>query len=574
MSRSLSDDLGRRRWTPWPNPKTSMKAGDSTQVETSQLLRAGTEAAEDSSLEDYQKYQGEIFCNRALNMKRIRAVGFDMDYTLAQYIPETFEILAHRGAMQKLVNHMDYPAEILDLPDYDPTVYQRGLMIDKHRGNVIKMDRHMYVKVAFHGTQPMPKEERVKVYGQMKQKDFSSGAYANIDTLFSLPDAFMFSQLVTFVDKNLDKYPQLRNKPYEQIYKDVRRSVDLCHRDGVIKDRVSEDPGKYIESEPGIVDLLKRLKLSGRKVFLLTNSLWDYTNTVMNHICGNSRKEDLTLDWLDLFDVVIVGACKPAFLEDPNLALFRVHPEDGRLSNMDNALFDPPSKSLAEGKVFQGGNWNHLHYLMQDVVSSGEQIMYVGDHMFSDVIRGKRSLGWRTALVVPELAAEVDVSLREAVRGKRIADLRELRDELDEWVDRLSLLLVSCQNDEACSLTAKVDQIEEELTKAQQELKAVTVAFSEELRTYHQSFHPVWGQMFKVGYQNSRFAQQVENYACLYTSKVSNLGLVSPEMHFRTQNDLMPHDQLEDTPIRRVLRTRADNVLSQFEEAEADGPAT
>ena len=29
----------------------------------------------------------------------------------------------------------------------------------------------------------------------------------------------------------------------------------------------------------------------------------------------------------------------------------------------------------------------------------------------------------------------------------------------------------------------------------------------------------------QVGYQNSRFAQQVENYACLYTSKVcSNLS--------------------------------------------------
>lgn len=43
----------------------------------------------------YQRYQGEIFCNRALNMKRIKAVGFDMDYTLAQYIPETFELLGN-----------------------------------------------------------------------------------------------------------------------------------------------------------------------------------------------------------------------------------------------------------------------------------------------------------------------------------------------------------------------------------------------------------------------------------------------------------------------------------------------
>jgi hypothetical protein len=63
-----------------------------------------------------QRYNGEIFCNRALNMRTIRAVGFDMDYTLAQYIPETFEILAHRGAMQKLVNTMGYPKEILSLP--------------------------------------------------------------------------------------------------------------------------------------------------------------------------------------------------------------------------------------------------------------------------------------------------------------------------------------------------------------------------------------------------------------------------------------------------------------------------
>jgi len=514
--------------------------------------------------EPFQKYQGEIFCNRALNMKRIRAVGFDMDYTLAQYIPETFEILAHRGAMAKLVNVMGYPAEILSLPDYDPTYFQRGLMIDKRRGNIIKMDRHMYVKVAFHGTTLMPKAERVATYGTMKHKDYTPADFANIDTLFSLPDAFMYSQLVSFVDAHRDTHPALRDKSYAQIYKDVRRSVDLCHRDGVIKDEVMEDPARYIESEPGIVDLLKRLKLSGRKVFLMTNSLWDYTHAVMNHICGKSRKDQWDFEWLDLFDLVIVGACKPSFLEDPNLSLFRVHPEDGRLSNMDAALFDPAATSLAQGKVFQGGNWQHLHYLLGDAVTSGEQVMYVGDHMFSDVIRGKRSLGWRTTLVVPELEHEVDVGLQEAMRVKRIEELRELRDELDEWGDRLALLLVDCNNDDNCAVSSKGEQIEAELRKAREELQEVTKAFAEELKQLHESFHPVWGQMFKVGYQNSRFAQQVQSYACLYTSKVSNLGLVSPEMHFRTQLDVMPHDALEDSPIRRVLRTRANSVLENL----------
>eukprot|EP00291_Cryptomonas_curvata_P019243 CAMPEP_0172161178 /NCGR_PEP_ID=MMETSP1050-20130122/5978_1 /TAXON_ID=233186 /ORGANISM="Cryptomonas curvata, Strain CCAP979/52" /LENGTH=507 /DNA_ID=CAMNT_0012831041 /DNA_START=364 /DNA_END=1887 /DNA_ORIENTATION=- len=498
-------------------------------------------------------------------MKRVKAVGFDMDYTLAQYIPETFEILAHRGAMEKLVNFMGYPAQILSLPDYDPNFFQRGLIIDKQRGNIIKMDRHMYVKIAHHGMRALDTEERRAIYGTLNQKSFSSEVYANIDTLFSLPDAFMFCQLVDFKDANSDIYPAMRDKSYAQIYKDVRRSVDLCHRDGVIKDRVSAEPERYIQAEPGIVDMLRRLKQSGRKVFLVTNSLWEYTHAVMNHICGRSRRDAWTLGWLDLFDVVIVGAGKPGFLEDPNLPLLRVHTADGRLSNMDNALFDPPEVSLAQGKVFQGGNWQHLHYLLRDAVTSGEQVMYVGDHMFSDVIRGKRSLGWRTALVVPELAHEVDVTLQQSVRWRRITELRELRDELDEWVDRLSLMQSACDADgDGCSLTPKRAQIAEELAKASGELTAVKSAFSSELRAYHSAFHPVWGQMFKVGYQNSRFAQQVQSYACLYTSKVSNLGLVSPEMNYRTQSDMMPHDQLEDTPLRRMLKARGNSIVESF----------
>lgn len=54
----------------------------------------------------------QIFCNRSLNMKNIVAVGFDMDYTLAQYKPETFETLAYEGTIRKLVNNLGYPAEV------------------------------------------------------------------------------------------------------------------------------------------------------------------------------------------------------------------------------------------------------------------------------------------------------------------------------------------------------------------------------------------------------------------------------------------------------------------------------
>ena len=38
------------------------------------------------------------------------------------------------------------------------------------------------------------------------------------------------------------------------------------------------------------------------------------------------------------------------------------------------------------------------------------EILYVGDHLYSDVLRSKRTLGWRTALVVPEIEDEMIVA--------------------------------------------------------------------------------------------------------------------------------------------------------------------
>ena len=38
-----------------------------------------------------------------------QAIGFDMDYTLSQYRPETFEVLAYNLTISKLVNNFNYP---------------------------------------------------------------------------------------------------------------------------------------------------------------------------------------------------------------------------------------------------------------------------------------------------------------------------------------------------------------------------------------------------------------------------------------------------------------------------------
>jgi hypothetical protein len=61
-------------------------------------MAASITADEGGGLDPSREIGRRIFCNRALNMNQIKAVGFDLDYTLAEYIPETFDLLAYDGA--------------------------------------------------------------------------------------------------------------------------------------------------------------------------------------------------------------------------------------------------------------------------------------------------------------------------------------------------------------------------------------------------------------------------------------------------------------------------------------------
>eukprot|EP00171_Calliarthron_tuberculosum_P012174 IDg12174t1 len=451
-------------------------------------------------------YQGEILCNRALNMANIAAVGFDMDYTLAMYKAEKFESLSARGALQKLVHEMAYPKELLEV-QYDHSFFIRGLVVDKIRGNIIKLDRHKYCKRALHGFRTLGKAERAELYDAITTSGggYAEPAYAVLDTIFSLPDAFLFASVVDHKDTN----PGSIEQDYATIYADVRRAVDLCHRDGYIKDRVGEDPAEYIMRDERMVPMLRRMRRSGRKVFLLTNSLYDYTDTVMRYLyAGADAAPEEAARWTELFDVIVAGSCKPAFMLDPRRQLYRVDPETHALYNTEGAYREEPEEYLKRGKTFQGGSYPHLHSLLG--VRSGAQVLYVGDHMFSDILRSKRTLGWRTMLIVPELTHEINVLRHPESLSIRahIDSLALERDSLDEQVDRLQAKLV----DRASDAPPAVD-VERDLADVVRKRARVRAVILEELEKYQQRFHFRWGQLLKTGLQNSRFAQQVENYA-------------------------------------------------------------
>jgi 5'-nucleotidase len=125
-----------------------------------------------------------------------------------------------------------------------------------------------------------------------------------MDTLFQMVDAHLFACLIEMKDKG--QHESLDLKTYAEIYRQVRECVDLCHRDGVIKDEVARNPEKYIVLDKGLVPMLTRFREAGVKVFLLTNSYGEYTSVAMNYLYHGKKVDEETKlknEWLDLFDL-------------------------------------------------------------------------------------------------------------------------------------------------------------------------------------------------------------------------------------------------------------------------------
>ena len=100
-------------------------------------------------------------------------------------------------------------------------------------------------------------EERLATYCDTAKVDQFDGAdYANVDTLFSLGETYLFCQLVELKEKAVTGGVEeeddgggggggggfLARKSFYDMYNEIRASVDLCHRDGTLKQSVADDP--------------------------------------------------------------------------------------------------------------------------------------------------------------------------------------------------------------------------------------------------------------------------------------------------------------------------------------------
>ncbi|MBC8134112.1 MAG: HAD-IG family 5'-nucleotidase [Deltaproteobacteria bacterium] len=478
--------------------------------------------------------KNRVYVNRNLRLDRIEMVGFDMDYTLAIYDQARIEQLSIQATLDKLCVNKGYPDEIRHLA-YEPALAIRGLVVDRANGNIFKPDRYGFPGRARHGSLPMERERVSELY-QRERMSLSSRRYAWIDSLFALPEAVLYTCLVDYFDRRVDSG---QPKPdYATMWDHIRECIDLAHRDGSMKETVRANLPDFIQADPHLAETLHKLRSSGKRLFLLTNSAWDYTDPVMSHLLDGQL--GAYPSWRNYFDIIIVAAAKPEFFTGE-------HPFV-ELDNEGLPMLRTTSGPFVRGRIYSGGNLKQFEARAR---ASGDGVLFVGDHIYGDMLRSRKSSSWRTAMVVQEL--EHEITTTDKLKGKLVA-----LDQLDARLNQLDTELNERQSTMRFLQRLDVDDSApggKERLAAQRAVKTDIDHLRGALKRTHAehralenetdlAFNPHWGPIFREGNEISKFAEQVEAYACVYTSRVSNLRFYLPMQYFRGPRDRMPHERL------------------------------
>lgn len=452
---------------------------------------------------------GKVYVNRTLNLKKIRYIGLDMDHTLIRYKSLNFERLSHAKIIEKLLKR-GYPKAVGAL-QFDDSFAIRGLVIDRNKGNLLKLNRYTAIRASYHGLKPLDFKIHQKIY-RSTYIDLSNSDYMAVDTFFSYSLAVLYSQIVELKDSD----PTVPYPDYAQIADDVLDALDMAHRDGSLKEEVKKNLDLYIIKDEGLVRGLEKYKKHGKKIFILTNSDFHYTKLLLDYAITPFLREHKS--WQDLFEYVITFAHKPRFFYENNRFL-KVNPDDGTMTNFD--------EKLAPG-VYQGGN---AKTFTENLGLEGDDILYIGDHIYGDILRLKKDCNWRTAMVLEELESETENNQKAEPIIVEIETLMRRKEPLE---DELTALMTAKIED------GKVD--ENRVEGLQKSISEIDAQISALIKKQQTMYNPNWGQLMRAGNEESYLAYQIERYACVYMAKLSALLELSPRTYFRAPRRPLSHE--------------------------------
>uniref|UniRef100_A0A0X3PZM9 Cytosolic purine 5'-nucleotidase n=1 Tax=Schistocephalus solidus TaxID=70667 RepID=A0A0X3PZM9_SCHSO len=309
------------------------------------------------------------------------------------------------------------------------------------------------------------------------------------------------------------------------------------------------------KKNPETLLMLDKLRKNGAKVFLLTNSDFQYSQAIMKHILEIPNHEGVVRKWTTYFDYIVTDARKPLFFEEGTI-LRVIDEATGRCS------IGHHTGPLETGRIYAGGSCEVFTQLIR---ARGKDVLYTGDHIYGDILKSKKQVGWRTFLVIPELLNEIYVWKSKKALYDRLQDLDN---RLAENYKNMDIGSASKPN---------VTSIQKEIRLVAQEME----------RSYG-----LLGSIFRSGSRLTFFSSQSMRYADIYSFSCINLIYYPMCYMFRAPTMLMPHEstvshvdspissfaELEDYPcgLRRRAQTITvipSNCLATSNLIEGDQPS-
>ncbi|XP_071271963.1 5'-nucleotidase domain-containing protein 3-like [Salvelinus alpinus] len=423
-----------------------------------------------------------IFANNEMSLGDIEIYGFDYDYTLAFY-SRHLHTLIFNIARDILIQEHRYPEGLREY-EYIPNFVVRGLHYDVQKALLMKIDAFHYIQLGtvYRGLHPVPDKEVIAMYNGChvpleNMSDFY-GKSSHGHTMKQFMDIFSLPEMNLLCSVN--DYFMKHNIDYEPVhlYKDVKEAIGDVHVKGIMYRAVEADIENYISYGEQTHAVLKKLYEDGKKMFLITNSPFDFVDRGMNYIVGK--------DWRDLFDIVIVQADKPGFFNDRRKPFRRV--TDKGVLHWDRI------HKLEKGKIYKQGN---LYEFLRLTGWRGSKVLYFGDHIYSDLADLTLKHGWRTGAIIPELRKEIKImNTEECVH-------------LMTWLQGLTGLIEHMQVHRDPASQAVVQEWVEEREAMRSQTKDI--------------FNGQFGSLFRTYHNPTYFSRRLSRFADIYMASLSCL---------------------------------------------------
>jgi len=240
-------------------------------------------------------------------------LGWDLDHTIIRYNLRNLYNLINHSFLRYLVEIQNYDSSILKIP-FNIDFSKKGVLIDRDAGNILLLDFKSTIVVSYHGYKRMTEEEIKKEYGAKMTIDYTGSStfrFWSLSTYFEAPLASIFASLVDY-EQNKKLAENRLPKDYRSIAESLYDAMYFNFaewRKGWYFPEIAMHTEKYIIKQEGLLKWFENLKkVHKRFLFLLTNSLPEYTDILMSYSFGSN--------WPSIFDVVCVHAQKPKWFTE------------------------------------------------------------------------------------------------------------------------------------------------------------------------------------------------------------------------------------------------------------------